>query len=586
MTTLIILLGLGIYLLLYFTYGRKVERDVVKASDENDPPSKRLYDGVDYIPARREVLFGHHFASIAGAAPIVGPAVAMAWGWLPGLLWVWFGNIFIGAIHDYLALMSSVRYDAKSIQFVAKDLMGKRTGQAFFWIVFILLLLVIAAFAAIVGGMFVRSAPTASAYIFKIVSALILGVLMYRTKMNFGLATVLGILMLAASLWLGTLYPVQATYGTWMVVFFFYIIIASALPVNVLLQPRDYLNSWLLYAGLFIGLVAAILAVRSFEVPMATTFSPVLIGGKATPFWPAIPLVIACGALSGFHSLVASGTTSKQLKKETDGLSVGMGGMLVEGFLSTIVIVSIAGFGLTALRNAGAALNVPVSLTAANWGETFTSTTAAVNLAKANLFVQSYSDMVSATWMGFIPASIITVLAGMWVASFAMTTLDTANRLARYILVEALTPIKESMPSVYDTVTNRWVASLIPALLGVYLAWSGQWLVIWGAFGAANQIIASVALLTGAIYVAKRLKSRFAMVALIPALLLWITVFSGTIWLLVVVMPSAIAAKPVPGWTVATLVAIMLVLSMVFIYDFFKAYLTKGEVPPGKTVKA
>ena len=142
MTTLFILIGLLLYLILYFTYGKKLEKDVVKASDAVDVPSKRLYDGVDYIPARKEVLFGHHFASIAGAAPIIGPALAMAWGWLPGLLWVWFGNIFVGAVHDYLALMASTRYDGRSIQFVASDLLGGRTGKAFYWIVFFLLILV------------------------------------------------------------------------------------------------------------------------------------------------------------------------------------------------------------------------------------------------------------------------------------------------------------------------------------------------------------------------------------------------------------------------------------------------------------
>jgi carbon starvation protein len=497
-------------------------------------------------------------------------------------MWVWFGNIFIGAIHDYLALMASVRYDGKSIQFVAKDLIGNRTGRSFYMIVFVLLILVVAAFAAITGGIFSGSGATASAYIFKIAAALVLGFLLYRTKMNFSLASLIGVLMLIGAIWLGTVFPVNASYQTWMVVFFFYIVIASSIPVNVLLQPRDYLNSYLLYAGLVIGLVAALFAVRAFEIPAFSSFAPVLMAGKATPFWPAIPLIIACGALSGFHSLVSSGTTSKQLESEHDGLPIGMGGMLLEGFLSTIVIVSIAGFGFTAIRNAGTALNVPINLTADNWGETFTSTTGAVKLAKANLFVQSYSDMVNATWLTFIPTVIVKVLAGMWVASFAMTTLDTANRLGRYCLVELCEPFQKVSPGVYDVLTNRWVASTVPALIGVYLAWSGNWLVIWGAFGAANQIIASVALLTASVYVSKRLHSKFANIVFVPALLLWITVFAAMLWMLAVVMPASIAANPVPGWTVAVLVGIMLVLNVVFILDFFRAYFSVEKVPPIK----
>ena len=572
MTTIIVILGVSIYLALYFTYGKKIERDIVGASDTIETPAKRLYDGHDYVPARRSVLFGHHFASIAGAAPIIGPALAMCWGWVPGLLWVWFGNIFIGAVHDYLALMASVRYDGKSIQFVASDLMGKRTGTAFYWIVFFLLVLVVAAFGAVVGGMFVRIPSIASAFIWMIVAAIILGVLMYRVKMNFTGATVIGIVMLIACLWLGVQFPVKASFNTWMVFFFFYIVIAASIPVNILLQPRDYLNSFLLYAGLALGFIGAIFAFRGFEVPAFSTFAPVLLGGKPTPFWPAIPLIIACGSLSGFHSLVASGTTSKQLEKESDGLFIGYGGMFTEGFLSTIVIVSIAGFGYTALKNAGAAMNVPITLDAANWGAMFTKTAAAVKLAKVNLFVQSYADMVSATWLAFIPTKFVKVLAGMWVAAFAMTTLDTTNRLARYCLAEMAAPLKESATGLYNILTNRWIASIIPAAIGIYLAWSKNFLIVWASFGAANQLIAAIALMTGAAFVAKKLKSPFASIAVIPAWLLWITVTCALVWFMAVVMPGSIAAKPVPGWTVMIIVAIMLVMNIIFIVDFARTY--------------
>jgi carbon starvation protein len=568
MTTLIIVLGFLLYMFFYFTYGKKLEREVVKASDETEAPSKRIYDGVDFIPARREVLFGHHFASIAGAAPIIGPALAICWGWLPGLLWVWFGNIFIGAVHDYLALMASTRYDGKSIQFVASDLLGKKTGRGFYWLVFFLLILVVAAFAAIVGGMFVKTPEIASTYVLKIVAALILGVLMYRVRMNFGLATILGIAMLIAAIWLGSLQGISLSYSTWMWVFFFYIIIAASIPVNILLQPRDYLNSWLLYAGLILGFVGAVFALKGFEVPAFSTFSPVLLGGKATPFWPAIPLVIACGSLSGFHSLVASGTTSKQLAKESDALFIGYGAMFTEGFLSTIVIVSIAGFGYTALKNAGVDAQ---TLNFDNWGAMFTKASASVGLSKANLFVQSYADMVNATWLGFLPTKIVKIVAGMWVASFAMTTLDTTNRLARYCLSEMALPLKDKAAGLYRFLTNPWVASVIPAAIGIWLAASGNWLVIWGSFGAANQLIASIALMAGAAYVAKKLKSHFANSAVIPAWILWVTVTAAIVWFIIMVQPGAIANKPFTGWTVMVILCIMLILNFLFVWDFVKS---------------
>jgi carbon starvation protein len=397
---------------------------------------------------------------------------------------------------------------------------------------------------------------------------------MYRVKLNFAVATIIGIIMLAGAIWLGTITPITASYTTWMWVFFFYIVIAAAIPVNVLLQPRDYLNSWLLYAGLVLGFVAAIFAFRGFEVPAFSSFAPVLLGNKPTPFWPAIPLVIACGSLSGFHSLVASGTTSKQLDKESSGLMIGYGAMFTEGFLSTIVIVSIAGFGYTALQNAGVTTE---TLNPGNWGAMFTKASGAVKLSAANLFVQSYADMVGVTWLGIIPTKFVKVIAGMWVASFAMTTLDTTNRLARYCLSEMALPLKESAEGFYNILTNRWIASVIPAAIGIWLAASGNWLIIWASFGAANQLIASIALMTGAAFVAKKLKSSFASAAVIPAWLLWITVTAALIWFIAVVQPGAIAAKPGPGWTVMVILIIMLLLNFIFIVDFVRTKAYKVE---------
>lgn len=576
--TIVAAIGILLYLGLYFTYGKKIERDVVKASDTIDAPSKRLYDGIDYVPAHRMVLFGHHFSSIAGAGPIIGPALAMCWGWLPALLWVWLGNVFIGAIHDYLALMASMRYDGKSVQFVASDLISKRTGRAFYWIVFFLLVLVVAAFATVISTMFAKTPEIAGASIYVTIAAIILGLLIYRVKMNLPAATVIGIALLAVGIWLGTKTPVPASFETWLVVLFAYIIIAASIPVNILLQPRDYLNSWLLYFGLAIGFIAAIVTFRGIEIPTYTVFSPVLVGGKETPFWPAIPLIVACGSLSGFHSLVASGTSSKQIAKESDGLFIGYGAMFTEGFLSTIIVCGIAGFGYTALKNAAVAANVPFALDMNNWGALFTKTSEALKLSQANLVIQTYSDMVGASFLSFIPVKIVKVIAGLWISAFALTTLDTTNRIARYCLVEMLAPVKETASGAYSVLTNRWVASVIPALIGVYLAWSKQFTIVWPSFGAANQLIASIALMTGAAFVAKRLKSKFAIMAIIPAWFLWFTVTAAIVWFMVVVMPANIAKAPGQGWTVQIIMGIMLLLNCLFIWDFFKMG-RKGEEP-------
>ena len=563
MTTLIVILGALIYIGLYLKYGKSLEKNVVKATNQNDAPSKTYYDGVDYVPSKAPVLFGHHFASIAGAAPIIGPVLAMAWGWVPALLWIWFGNALIGAVHDYLSVMASVRYDGKSIQFVASDLITKRSGKLFYWIVFFLLILVIAAFAAVCAGMFVGNPAIPTSYILKICAALILGVLIYRVNMNFTLATVIGIVMLVLALWGGAMMPITASRKTWLAIFFFYIIIASAVPVNVLLQPRDYLNSFLLYAGLILGALGAIFSFKGFTAPAFTTFSPIVMGGNPTPFWPAIPLVIACGSLSGFHSLVGSGTTSKQLAKESDALPIGYGAMLTEGFLSTIVVVSVAGFGFGIMKDAG------MTISAAGWGTEYTPAMMK-SFPSAAMFTESYAVMVASTWLKFIPTSAVKLLAGMWVSSFAMTTLDTTNRLGRYCFAEIMLPLKGKSESAYKFFTNKWIASLVPALIGVWLAWSGSFTIVWPSFGSANQLIASMALLTGASWVTKKLGAKGTAV-MIPAYALWVTVTAAIIWFSAVILPASIQKNPSTGITLLVIEVVMLLMNVIFIIDFIKS---------------
>jgi len=572
-TSIIVIVGVAVYVGLYFIYGKKLERDVVKADDSLETPSSRLYDGVDFVPAKTPVLFGHHFASIAGAAPIIGPVIAMAWGWLPALAWIWFGNIFVGAVHDYLAIMASIRYDGKSIQFVAADLITKRTGKLFYWIVFLILIMIVGAFGNVLGNMFVGDPAVPSSYLLKLVAALILGVLLYRVKMNFVVATIIGIVMLGLAIWGGTILPIVASKQVWLAVMFFYIIVAAAIPVNVLLQPRDYLNSWLLYFGLIIGALAALSSGASFTAPAFTSFAPIVSGGKPSPFWPVIPLIVACGSLSGFHALVGSGTTSKQMDKESSGLTIGYGGMLFEGFLSTIVVIAVAGYGMGLLINAGQ------SIDAASWGQGYIKASGAAGISGAGMFTASYAAMVADTWLAFLPTTIVKTIAGMWVASFAMTTLDTTNRLARYTVAELALPMKEKNVSLYNFITNRWIASLIPAFIGIYLAWSGSFSILWPAFGAGNQLIASIALLTGTAWVSKRLKSKATM-ALIPAYLLWVTVTAAIIWHMFVVVLPAISGNAVTNTVVFVIEGVMLILNFVFIFDFVR---TRNEPAPEPT---
>jgi len=560
-STILIIIGLGVYLIFYHLYGKYLQKSVVGVSNR-ETPAKRLYDGVDYVPANKYVLFGHHFASIAGAAPIVGPVIALAWGWLPALLWIWFGNVFIGAVHDYLSLMSSVRYDGHSIQWVAGRVIKKRTSYIFAWFIFFVLILVVAAFGAVLGIIFVKKAAVPTAYFLQIFFAIILGYIMYKLKWNFSISSLIAVIMLVISIWAAVNYPFHASYQTWMIVFLIYIIIAAALPVNILLQPRDYMNAWLLVFGLVIGGIAVLFAFKPMSIPATTMFSAPIIGGKPSPFWPTIPLIIACGSLSGFHALVGSGTTSKQLSEEIEGLFIGYGGMLTEGFLSTLVVLSIGIAGAGVIGTAKSSiLSNPVA-----FGKNY------IHIMKASggpvgLFAKSYATVVYMV-LG-IPKKFMALLAALWVASFAMTTLDTTNRLARYTFAEIMEPIKDKARGAYDFFTNKWVASFIPAAIGIALAWSGEWKLIWPAFGAANQMLASIALFTVSAWVL-RVQKKPSWPIFSAAMFLWITVTAAMIWYLVVVAPSAIAKNPVQGWLLSIIMAVMILLNLMLMFDFSK----------------
>jgi carbon starvation protein len=554
MTTLVLVVALAIYLIFYFSFGKGLQTKLLKSQEAPAAPSQRLSDGVDYIPTSKYVLFGHHFASIAGAGPIVGPAIAIAWGWLPGLLWIWFGNIFIGAIHDYLALTASVRYDGRSVQFVAQELIGKKAGKSFGWFILFLCFLVVAAFGDIVAGQFAGDGAVASTFFLFCASAIVLGILMYRTKLPMIISTLIGIVLLIASFVIGKHVGISASKDVWFLVIFIYIIIASSLPVNILLQPRDYLNSFLLYFGLITGAIGAILSAKGFDsVPVFTSFSAKVIGGKPSPFWPTVPLVIACGALSGFHALIASGTSSKQLRDEKDGLFVGYGAMLTEGFLATISVIAIAAFGVQALGE-GKVLATPP-------------------LAR---FTASYGAMVASA-MPFFTAKFMKLFAAIWVSSFALTTLDTTNRLGRYIVSELSLPAKEKRPGLYKFFNNKWVGSLVVAFFGIGLAWSGNYTILWPAFSGANQLIASIVMLTVAMWVKKELNEKYTNLVFIPAVFLWITVTAAIIWYQIAIVPAHFAdpgniKNLITGTLVGLMNIIMIIINIAMVVTFFKNF--------------
>lgn len=564
-TGALVLAGVAVYLGFYFVLGRWLERRVVGADPGRETPAARLRDGVDFVPTNRYVLFGHHFASIAGAAPIIGPVIALVWGWLPGLLWVWFGNIFVGAIHDYLSLMASVRHDGHSVQWIAARIIRPRTGRAFALFVMFALVLVVAAFGAVIGQTFVASPGVATSSALMIAAALVLGRLMYKSRLPFWASTAVGLVMLAGCVWAGLELPLRLPYGAWMALFFVYIVIAASVPVSVLLQPRDYLNAWLLVAGLLLGGAALVVAWHPLELPVATSFSvPLGMGGgvvvPGAPFWPVIPLIVACGSLSGFHALVGSGTTSKQLDSEPAGLFVGYGAMFTEGFLSTVVIAAVAGFAAVGSE--------PLRQAAAEGGQRFIDAYAALlgQRGPVGLFSDSFGAAVSHAF-GF-PRDAVALLASLWVASFALTTLDTTNRLARYTWAELVEPLRDRAAGAYRVLAHPWVAATIPAGLGIGLAWSGSYAMIWPAFGGANQMLASVAMLTAVVWVSKELRVAKIWPVLVPAIALWLTVSLALGWYLLRVIPAYAEHAAAQAWVLGGVVVAMLGLNVMLLADF------------------
>ena len=554
-TTLVIIIALAIYVGVYFLYGKRVARDIVKIDPKRQTPAHKLYDGVDYVPGKWPVVFGHHFASIAGAAPIVGPIVALAWGWVPCILWIWFGNAFIGAIHDFMALTSSVRYDGKSIQWISGEVMRPRVSFIFSIFVYLTMILVVAAFANVVAGLFIGTPSVATASLLFIAVAVLIGYLLYWKKLNLFAMTVLGLVLLGAAIALSGEIPVALSKTTWMVILGVYIIIAASLPVTILLQPRDYLNAYLLVAFLVVGGAAFLFLNGPMTWPAFTSFNAPAIGGQPSPFWPTVPLVIACGALSGFHAIVGSGTTSKMLDTESHALRIGYGAMLTEGFVSTLVVAALGVFGLTVAGVAAADVG------AAGW-----------KALGIGVFSESYAMGANAVF-GMSVAFGMT-FASLVVCAFALTTLDTTNRIARFawgdILARGVTSEKTRQGGAFKFFTSKWVAATIAAALGLYLATTGElYSAMWAAFGGANQMLAAIALMTSCVWATNVLRGgKKCLVTLIPALFLWVTVAAAYIWYITTM------AGIVNSLTLV-IMGIMLVLSFFLLYEFIVA-LKKG----------
>ncbi len=484
---LLLIICIAILVVGYICYGGWLCKQWGVGDSRKPTPAHEMEDGVDYVPAKAPVLMGHHFSSIAGAGPITGPIGAAMFGWVPVVLWILIGGIFFGGVHDFGALFASIRHKGQSIGEIISSNMSKRAKMLFTIFAYLTLILVVAAFASIVATTFgavvdeagaidkaasATNASVAMVSLLFIVIAIVFGFMVYRRNASMAVSTVLGVVAIALCMVIGmNFHPIYLTTNTWMIIVGIYIAIASVTPVWILLQPRDYLSSFLLYAMLAVALVGVIIShagMGGADGLAAFNGFAVDNGNGMQYLFPVLFTTVACGAISGFHSLVSSGTTSKQLDKETDAKPIAYGGMLLECVLAVITVCAIN----FAYKN---------------------GITAGATAIFAGGISQMYGGIASE---GVV--AVLNTLLVLTYSAFCLTSLDTATRLARFMFQEFFLEPGQTVDDIKDgwkkTLVNPYVATIITVILGIVLGMTG-YSKIWGLFGAANQLLAGIGLL-------------------------------------------------------------------------------------------
>ncbi|MFD0899315.1 carbon starvation CstA family protein [Actinomadura sediminis] len=546
----LLLIGLAMFAGGYLLYSKFLGDRVYKLDASFETPAHELQDGVDYVPTNKFVLWGHHFTSVAGAAPIVGPAIAVIWGWLPAFLWVTLGTVFFAGMHDLGALWASARNKGRSMGTLSGRYIGRRGANLFLVVIFLLLLMVVAAFAVVIKNLLI-STPSAVIPAWGAVAvALLVGQAVYRYKMSLGLVTVLGVAALYGLIVLGDAVPVElpdpilgmspATF--WIIALFVYAGIASLLPVWVLLQPRDYINGVQLFVGLGILFVAVLLSTPTIVAP---AFNDAVPAGTPS-LVPLLFVTIACGAISGFHGMVSSGTTSKQLDKETDARFVGYFGAVGEGMLALgAIIAAVAGYR-----------------TLADWEAVYS----AFGEGGVGAFVAGGGEIVN-SGLG-LPASLSSTVLATMAILFAATTMDTGVRLLRFVVQEAGEVAKVKI--------NNVVGTLIALAAGMGLTFSqgaegAGGLRIWPLFGTSNQLLASLTLSIVAVMLIRKRRNP------VPAIVPLVVVFVMAFWAALVQLGDLYDAR---DWLLLTIDVVIIVAAVWVAFEAVVAMRRASREPP------
>lgn len=553
----ILLVGIVVLVCGYLFYGKWLAEQW-GVEPNKTTPAHELEDGNDYVPAKAPVLMGHHFSSIAGAGPINGPIQAAVFGWVPVMLWILIGGIFFGAVHDFGALFASVRNKGQSIGEVIATSIGSRAKRLFLTFSYLTLILVVAAFASIVANTFKATydeagaldvaassanASTAMISVLFILIAIVFGMMVYRRNASLGFSTVIGVVAIVACMAIGlNWHPIYLSGNTWMIIVGIYIAVASVTPVWILLQPRDYLSSFLLYGMMVVAIVGVVGAHPSLEIPAFTGFVDSATAGSGTSLgslFPALFVTIACGAISGFHSLVGSGTTSKQLDKESDAKPIAYGGMLIE---CALALISLCAVGYIWKDYVPGGITNPTQV-----------------------FATGISRMCATIPFLAGAENVIYAMLILAVSAFCLTSLDTATRLARYMFQEFWLnegETYETATGIKKTLTNPYVATIITVVLGVGLGMTG-YANIWPLFGAANQLLAALGLLAVAAWLGKM--GRNNKMFLFPmAFMLVVTIVSLCQTILTNVKNATSAAAGAGWmWTRAGIAILLVILAVV-----------------------
>ncbi|MBW2985279.1 carbon starvation protein A [Candidatus Woesearchaeota archaeon] len=501
MNSVWILLLVCLWLFLgYRFYGRYLEKQI-KPDDKKKTPAVRYKDDIDFSPARKPFLLGHHFASIAGAGPIIGPILAISYfGWLPVVLWVSLGSVLIGAVHDYTILMASVRYKAKNISNIAKDFLNTKSGFTFGIMIWFTVVLIITVFSVSAADSIIQKPELVIPLIAITLISIIVGFGVNKFGWDYKLTSLIALILIFIFAWIGNNFPLSLPISDpvmlkniWVTIIILYAGVASVVPIWLLLRPRDYLSALQMSLILFLGFLAIIIVRPIISAPH-------YIHSDIFPIWPILFITVACGAVSGFHGLISSGTTSKQLSKESDAKPIGYGSMLMEGLLAVFVTI--------------------VVISGVNWGVQTGGFSDLLKKGWIVLFSTGYGNIVGSMGLPILTGSLAAVLGAFMVNQFILTTVDSSSRIGRFVLSENLFP----------KLKNRYLTTLITIVPAWLIAITQSYESLWRLFGSSNQLIASISMITvSSFFLTKKRNVKFIV---IPALFVLVTTLSALVYLI------------------------------------------------------